>query len=67
LAPPNPEQRQVLQRYIQCLRDNGMPDMSDPGPQGEIRDPERYAQGPLRDVRNAARNVCDHILLEDYK
>jgi hypothetical protein len=69
LAAPSfsPEQMEVLQRYVQCLRDNGMPDMPDPGPNGEIVDPPRYADPPLRDTRNAARNACDRILTEDFQ
>src|SRR5262245_2388412 len=29
-----PERLEVLRRYVQCLRDNGMPEMPDPGPNG---------------------------------
>jgi hypothetical protein len=66
LAAPSmtPEQLEQMRRYVRCLRDNGMPDMPDPGPNGEIRDPDRYREPPLADVRNQARTVCDPILLE---
>jgi hypothetical protein len=70
LARPSvtPEQMQVLRRYVQCLRDNGLPDMPDPGPNGEIADPPGAGpDGPRRQARDAARNACDRILLDDFQ
>jgi hypothetical protein len=63
-AEITPELLDTLRRYVECLRGNGMPDMPDPGPNGEIREPDKYFRPPLQDTRNAARNVCDPILLE---
>jgi hypothetical protein len=66
--PKTEEQLEVLRRYVQCIRDNGIQDMPDPGPNGEIVDPPGAGpDGPRRQVRDAARNVCDRILLEEYK
>ncbi len=70
LAAPSvtPEQMQVLRRYVQCIRDNGVPTMADPGPNGEIGDPPGYGpDSPNRQVRDAARNKCDRILLDEFR
>lgn len=63
--PITAEQRAILQRYVQCMRDHGLREMPDPGPLGEITDPPgAQPGGPMRQVRDAARNVCDRILRE---
>jgi hypothetical protein len=70
LAAPSvtPEQMQVLRRYVQCMRDNGLQDMPDPGPNGEITDPPGAGpDGPRRQVRDAARNVCDRIIRDEFR
>jgi hypothetical protein len=70
LAPPSvtPEQMQVLRRYVQCMRDNGVPDMADPGPNGEIADPPGYGpDSPRQQTRDAARGVCDRIILDGFR
>jgi hypothetical protein len=59
------EQLQALRRYVQCMRDNGLPQMPDPGPNGELIDPPgAELNGPLRQARDDARGVCDHLLTE---
>jgi hypothetical protein len=70
LAAPSvtPEQMQVLRRYVQCMRDNGVPTMADPGPNGEIGDPPGYGpDSPNRQVRDAARNKCDRIIRDEFR
>ena len=54
---------ETMRRYVQCLRQNGMPDEPDPGPNGELNDPPKYHQPPLVDAYNQARTACDPILL----
>jgi hypothetical protein len=63
-----PEQMQVLRRYVQCMRDNGVPAMADPGPNGEIADPPGYGpDSPNRPARDAARNKCDRIIRDEFR
>ena len=58
-----PEDLAALREYVVCLRQHGMTDMPDPGPNGEINEPQKYFREPANATRNAARDACDHILL----
>jgi hypothetical protein len=63
-----PEQMQVLRRYVQCMRDNGVPSMADPGPNGEIGDPPGYGPDSAnRAARDAARSKCDRIIRDEFR
>lgn len=60
-----PSQVEAMRRYVQCLHQNGMPDVPEPGPNGEFTQPQKYATDPAyRDIVNAARTACDQILLD---
>jgi hypothetical protein len=67
LAEPSfsPEQMAAAQQYVQCMRDNGLPEMPDPDANGLIVDPPgAELGGPLRQARDAARGICDHLLTD---
>jgi hypothetical protein len=56
---------EAMRRYVQCLHHNGMPDVPEPGPNGEFSQPQKYTTDPAyRDIVNAARTACDQILLD---
>jgi hypothetical protein len=58
-----PDQIAAMRRYVQCLRENGMPDAPEPDANGRFTDPPRYRQPEYQDAYNAARQACDPILL----
>jgi hypothetical protein len=59
-----PAQIETVRRYVECLHQNGMPDVPAPDANGRFREPEKYFQPEFNDVRVGARQACDHILLE---
>lgn len=59
-----PSQIESVRRYVQCLHQNGMPDVLEPDANGRFTQPQKYTTDPAyRDVYNAARAACDQILL----
>ncbi|HET8660845.1 MAG TPA: hypothetical protein VFM55_17815 [Micromonosporaceae bacterium] len=60
-APPSfsPEQLEKMRRYAQCIRDNGVPDFADPGPQGFVTAP----RDPVAAER--AYRICGPIVGAD--
>lgn len=60
-APPSfsPEQLEMMRRYAQCVRDNGVPDFADPGPQGFVTAP----RDPVAAER--AYRICGPIVGAD--
>jgi len=60
-----PSQIEAMRRYVQCLHQNGMPDVPEPDGNGRFSQPQKYTTDPAyRDIYNAARTACDQILLD---
>jgi hypothetical protein len=59
-----PSQIEAMRRYVQCLHQNGMPDVPEPDGNGRFTQPPKYNEPAYRDVYNAARTACDQILLD---
>ena len=59
-----PSQIESMRRYVQCLHQNGMPDVPEPDGNGRFTQPQKYLEPAYRDVYNAARTACDQILLD---
>jgi len=59
-----PSQVEAMRRYVQCLHQNGMPDVPEPDANGRFTEPPKYREAAYQDVRNAARTACDQILLD---
>lgn len=57
-------QIEAMRRYVQCLHQNGMPDVPEPDGNGRYSQPAKYTEPAYRDVYNAARAACDQILLD---
>ncbi|MFK3983523.1 hypothetical protein ACI2K4_24455 [Micromonospora sp. NPDC050397] len=55
----SPEQLETMRRYAQCMRDNGVPDFADPGPQGFVTPPKDPA------AAERAQKQCAGILGSD--
>jgi len=61
----SPSGIEAMRRYVQCLHQNGMPDVPEPDGNGRFTQPQKYTNDPAyRDVYNAARTACDQILLD---
>jgi hypothetical protein len=56
--PPTDDELSALRAYAQCMRDNGLPDYPDPGPDGQLD------YWLLRDdpVAQAAVEACGHLV-----
>lgn len=59
-----PAQIEAMRRYVQCLHQNGMPDVPEPGPDGRFSQPDKYTTPEYATIYVQARTACDHILLE---
>jgi hypothetical protein len=60
----SPSQIDAMRRYVQCLHQNGMPDVPEPDGDGHFSQPAKYTEPAYRDVYDAARTACDQILLD---